>query len=94
MPFSRGPNNDLWNLLPTDSDVNKNKSDRLPTENKLKQSKERIQHWWREAWLSNNKKTPAPSNKNEVNDVSAGYTISTKYFTAPAEIEQTKHVKQ
>jgi SAM-dependent methyltransferase len=51
MPFSRWPNNDLWNLLPTDSQVNNQKSERLPTEHKLKQAKERIQHWWQTAWL-------------------------------------------
>jgi len=51
MPFARWPNNDLWNLLPTDSKINNQKSDRLPTEHKLKASKERIQHWWKEAWL-------------------------------------------
>jgi SAM-dependent methyltransferase len=51
MPFARWPNNDLWNLLPTDSQVNNQKSDRLPTEQKLKQAKERIQHWWQVAWL-------------------------------------------
>lgn len=51
MPFARWPNNDLWNLLPTDSKVNNQKSDRLPTEYKLKTAKERIQHWWQEAWL-------------------------------------------
>jgi hypothetical protein len=51
MPFARWPNNDLWNLLPTDSTVNNQKSDRLPTEHKLKQAKERIQHWWKTAWL-------------------------------------------
>jgi hypothetical protein len=51
MPFSRWPNNDLWNLLPTDSQINNQKSDRLPTEHKLKQAKERIQHWWQVAWL-------------------------------------------
>ncbi|MBA6222629.1 methyltransferase domain-containing protein [Colwellia sp. MB02u-18] len=51
MPFSRWPNNDLWNLLPTDSQVNNQKSDRLPTEQKLKVAKERIQHWWQLAWL-------------------------------------------
>jgi SAM-dependent methyltransferase len=54
MPFVRWPNNDLWNLLPTNSDINNQKSDRLPTEHKLKNSKERIQHWWQEAWLGNN----------------------------------------
>jgi hypothetical protein len=53
MPFVRWPNNDLWNLLPTDSKVNNQKSDRLPTEQKLKIAKERIQHWWQEAWLKN-----------------------------------------
>lgn len=51
MPFARWPNNDLWNLLPTDSKINNQKSDRLPTEHKLKTSKERIQHWWQAAWL-------------------------------------------
>ena len=51
MPFARWPNNDLWNLLPTDSQINNQKSDRLPTEQKLKQAKERIQHWWQVAWL-------------------------------------------
>jgi len=51
MPFARWPNNDLWNLLPTDSTVNNQKSDRLPTEHKLKRAKERIQHWWKTAWL-------------------------------------------
>lgn len=51
MPFARWPNNDLWNLLPTDSQVNNQKSDRLPTEHKLKAAKERIQHWWQVAWL-------------------------------------------
>jgi small-conductance mechanosensitive channel len=53
MPFARWPNNDLWNLLPIDSKVNNQKSDRLPTEKKLKQAKGRIQHWWHEAWLDN-----------------------------------------
>jgi SAM-dependent methyltransferase len=51
MPFSRWPNNDLWNLLPTDSQINNQKSDRLPTEQKLKAAKERMQHWWQVAWL-------------------------------------------
>jgi SAM-dependent methyltransferase len=57
MPFARWPNNDLWNLLPTDSKVNNQKSDRLPTEQKLKQAKERIQHWWQTAWLDSSGNT-------------------------------------
>jgi hypothetical protein len=61
MPFARWPNNDLWNLLPTDSQVNNQKSDRLPTEQKLKVAKERIQHWWQVAWLDDEFKTLEPS---------------------------------
>lgn len=54
MPFARWPNNDLWNLLPTDSKINNQKSDRLPTVEKLIASKERIQYWWQEAWIKDN----------------------------------------
>ncbi|MBA6339777.1 hypothetical protein H4J59_01945 [Colwellia sp. MB02u-10] len=61
MPFARWPNNDLWNLLPTDSQMNNQKSDRLPTEQKLKVAKERIQHWWQVAWLDDEFKTLEPS---------------------------------
>ena len=61
MPFSRWPNNDLWNLLPTDSTVNNQKSDRLPTEPKLKQAKERMQHWWQTAWLDDETSDLEPS---------------------------------
>jgi hypothetical protein len=62
MPFARWPNNDLWNLLPTDSTVNNQKSDRLPTEHKLKAAKERMQHWWQAAWLD---EEPSASFRNE-----------------------------
>ena len=90
MPFARWPNNDLWNLLPTDCQVNNQKSDRLPTEHKLKQAKDRIQHWWQVAWLDNNTASAALSlEKNKVKDVSAGYLISTKSFTPTATLEQT-----
>ncbi|MCE0555467.1 class I SAM-dependent methyltransferase [Motilimonas sp. E26] len=54
MPFARWPNNDLWNLLPTDVKANGEKSDRLPTEPKMKAAKLRITHWWRDAWLDGN----------------------------------------
>ncbi|MAI38401.1 methyltransferase domain-containing protein [Alteromonas sp.] len=95
MPFARWPNNDLWNLLPTDSDVNNQKSDRLPTEKKLKQSKERIQHWWQEAWLSNqidngflgdvlaNERTneqPKPNSKNVQSVCNIKNTQSKRFF--------------
>ena len=99
MPFARWPNNDLWNLLPTDSVINNQKSDRLPSEHKLKQSKERIQHWWQQAWLHNEpcdeaktkiiSDTSATVTRNEVNDMSAGYVISKQLFTAPVEAKQT-----
>ena len=61
LPFARWPNNDLWNLLPTDSQINNHKSDRLPTEQKLKQARERIQHWWQIAWLDEEPSTLKPS---------------------------------
>jgi SAM-dependent methyltransferase len=51
MPFSRWPNNDLWNLLPSDVKANSQKSDRLPTETKMKNAKQRITDWWSDAWL-------------------------------------------
>jgi protein-L-isoaspartate O-methyltransferase len=49
-PFSRWPNNDLWNLLPSKVDVNSKKSDKLPTHSKLSHSKEYITDWWQQAW--------------------------------------------
>ncbi|MBU2878124.1 methyltransferase domain-containing protein [Aliiglaciecola lipolytica] len=51
MPFARWPNNDLWNLVPSDCKVNNIKRDRLPSEHKLKEAKERMQDWWLSAWL-------------------------------------------
>jgi len=52
MPFARWPNNDLWNLLPSDVTANGQKSDRLPTEHKMKNAKTRITDWWQDAWLT------------------------------------------
>ncbi|RBW41693.1 SAM-dependent methyltransferase [Psychromonas sp. B3M02] len=52
MPFARWPNNDLWNLLPSDVTANGQKSDRLPTEHKMKNAKTRITNWWQDAWLT------------------------------------------
>lgn len=51
MPFARWPNNDLWNLLPSDVEENGKKSDRLPTEMKMFNAKQRITSWWTDAWL-------------------------------------------
>ena len=51
MPFSRWPNNDLWNLLPSTREANGKKSDRLPTASRLSQAQDIISHWWQQAWL-------------------------------------------
>mgnify|MGYP000406834841 CR=1 FL=1 len=50
-PFARWPNNDLWNLLPTDAKANGEKSDRLPTAKRMQNAKEPISEWWQAAWL-------------------------------------------
>jgi hypothetical protein len=69
LPFARWPNNDLWNLLPTDSKINNQKSDRLPTQHKLKAAKERIKHWWQEAWLEQSSlPDQVPSTSQKVED--------------------------
>lgn len=47
IPFSLWHNNDLWNLLPADRSINASKRDRLVTANALKQSGERIIHYWK-----------------------------------------------
>ena len=97
MPFARWPNNDLWNLLPTDSNINNQKSDRLPTEHKLIDSKERIQHWWQEAWLNDSAATDKKINTSiskvlEINEQPMGYTISTPYFATYPKAEQKKAI--
>jgi hypothetical protein len=48
--FTLWLNNDLCNLLPIDRKIQNQKSDRLPTEEKLQSAKERIHHWRQEAW--------------------------------------------
>ena len=50
LPFSRWPNNDLWNLLPSDQKVNLHKSDRVPSKQQMKHSREVIVDWWKQAW--------------------------------------------
>lgn len=52
-PFARWPNNDLWNLLPTKTTINANKSDKLPTSGKLNNSREFITAWWQQGWQDN-----------------------------------------
>lgn len=52
-PFARWPNNDLWNLLPTTSAINAQKSDKLPTNEKLYNSRQLITRWWQQGWMDN-----------------------------------------
>ena len=66
-PWSRWPNNDLWNLLPTKAIVNQNKSDRIPTAETLEGAHDRIVDWWQRAWID----TP----KEEQFFLEAGYSL-------------------
>ena len=50
-PWSRWPNNDLWNLLPTSADINLQKRDRLPASETLAEAQERMVNWWDRAWI-------------------------------------------
>ena len=50
-PWSRWPNNDLWNLLPTRSDINLKKSDKLVSSVTLHQARERLLFWWSRAFF-------------------------------------------
>jgi SAM-dependent methyltransferase len=52
VPFAYWPNNDKWNLLPTTAAENLNKKDRLPSKQRLNQSRQRIIEWWELAWGS------------------------------------------
>ena len=51
-PFSYWPNNDLWNLLPSDQKINNKKLNRLPTARLLEDVKEVIFEWWTIAYNS------------------------------------------
>ncbi|HEV8078014.1 MAG TPA: HNH endonuclease domain-containing protein, partial [Marinobacter sp.] len=50
-PWSRWQNNDLWNLMPTTSSANASKSEKLPADSLLKQSRHRVLNWWEQAIL-------------------------------------------
>ncbi|RTE85866.1 MULTISPECIES: class I SAM-dependent methyltransferase [Gammaproteobacteria] len=52
-PFARWPNNDLWNLLPAQAKLNNEKSDKLPTRQRMKESQKYIVSWWDSAWKDN-----------------------------------------
>jgi len=50
-PWSRWQNNDLWNLMPTTQSANASKSEKLPADLLLKQSRHRVLNWWGQAIL-------------------------------------------
>ena len=50
-PWSRWENNDLWNLMPASIVANSAKSERLPAAQLMRDSRERIIHWWQQAYL-------------------------------------------
>ena len=50
-PWSRWPNNDLWNLLPTSAEINRKKRDRLPAAETLAAAQQRMVQWWDSAWV-------------------------------------------
>lgn len=52
-PFSRWPNNDLWNLLPTTFQINAKKSDKLPSAVRLANARDVMTDWWQKAWGKN-----------------------------------------
>jgi hypothetical protein len=48
IPFSLWKNNDLWNLVPAKTTVNREKSDKLVSEIQLVKSKDLLIHYWTE----------------------------------------------
>lgn len=53
LPWAAWPCEDLWNLLPSSSAVNRHgKRDKLPAPEALESSEDRIMSWWERAWVS------------------------------------------
>jgi hypothetical protein len=50
LPWHAWPCSDLWNLLPASSQLNRQKSDRVPSEIMLSGAQTRIQDWWAQAY--------------------------------------------
>lgn len=52
-PWAAWPCSDLWNLMPAHRSINQNKKrDRLPAEQVLRASRERIVSWWEKGYLT------------------------------------------
>ena len=52
LPFAVWSCDDLWNLLPTHADVNRGKSDRLPSARKLRDRQGAILEWWQQGYCA------------------------------------------
>lgn len=50
-PWSRWSNNDLWNLLPTTTEANARKGEKIPAASLLQDSRDRMLQWWDEAFV-------------------------------------------
>jgi hypothetical protein len=50
LPWHAWPCSDLWNLMPASSQLNRQKSDRVPSEVMLRGAQTRIQDWWAQAY--------------------------------------------
>lgn len=81
-PWSRWSNNDLWNLLPATHLANAAKSEKLPSDSLLKQSRPRIIEWWEQAIIGTDREPqffseaeaalPLLSNQRNANGVFEG----------------------
>ncbi|WP_436836563.1 HNH endonuclease domain-containing protein [Paraglaciecola arctica] len=49
IPFSRRPNSNLWNLVPSNIKVNNEKRDKLPSNKKFNDARQRLKQWWQKA---------------------------------------------
>ncbi len=49
IPFCLWKNNDLWNLFPSNNEVNSNKSDKLPTNELIKKRKDIFVDYWKKS---------------------------------------------
>jgi hypothetical protein len=69
IPWSAWACSDLWNLLPAHRAVNqRQKRDRLPSDERLRSAREAILAWWNGAYLRDN---GAPLSRRFLNEASA-----------------------
>lgn len=79
IPFSLWHNNDLWNLVPSDQQVNKRKRDKIITRETLHHCEDRIVHYWQ---IQN--KTNPERFQNEVSRTLLGSQIPRNNWERPA----------